>query len=1081
MLENLIRFSFPYPIAATYQNIESIVYPEEMPHKFNRLIDLYDSMLKIITYYLVGYILNEQSMDKHLQEQLEITLKNPTPSNWTNLLDKTLKHVSNSREPLVKDIFNFYFSKQKNLPKIRDAIYYMLKELTPAADVRNVCVADFFKSYNRFISEIDFANFNYEQGINILLPAFQEILMQLHFLKDYAMVYVSSIQIDGQYYDHNMEVMQGITTAKKRYMSEDFLPQRNKKMYLFRTDPETDEMEPLFCLHPFVVVRKCGIHNKDEIYFLRYRSGEEMDYYCFQCRERFHPDRLLIDFDDTLKGAVEAVSREVPDEVIEMYRQLLEVAWKDGIITDMERTRLEFLRNHFHLSKALTRNMEEIVKDHLGITGVELDLKSLREYEALYQNSIFKNMIISPLHHFIEQFRESLGIPREYAGKIESRIWYEEGLKRLNNGRTEDAIICFQNALQLDNQNLPASEKLIELGGEPVKKTAQVRRDIIRSEAVSPSGEAMVTNIPVEEEQETLVLKYDSKKEPVFYEHAEPAVKVGPVINIDAPIAEKHQEPAYRPRKRSKLLKAKKPAPVRQIREYIQEQPKETEPEEQFDSEEVHIEEQVQPEPQRVPGKAGEPELPSEEKPGVKTRAAEVDETYLRAAPPVEKEEIHETDEMIQEREQITEPEENDEEIQSELEAELEEASEELKEFDTFDDDTPVSTEQAEEEPISEMEEEVKEPDYIENILEEESELEQGSFSSGLEMESTSKEVDEIIESISTGELPAINNEEDIEKFVEENYPEPAEHYEIQVEDTPAAAEPLVEENSGNELVFAPSIEIEEVEEEKSPAEDTPFYEIEYESERDEIQEDDEMMPDFPSIEEVIEANQKTEASDLALWKEVNREEIPSSILSVSETEAVESEIDLEETGETSSPSELTGPGEEAAEIPRPIETETIQKEVEEELLSEEVEESLRPNDEVPSTFALAPDIKKEKLGTLLREANKLYSEKKYEYLNMILNDIFKLERKNLEGRVLKAKYHIEFTRDYQKALENLDEVAGPDTQDLDYLVLHGKTAIKCGKIKSAINDFSKALELKPENVGFNLARGFLFLELGNP
>ncbi|MCE1246341.1 MAG: tetratricopeptide repeat protein [Firmicutes bacterium] len=556
MLENLVRFSYPYPVAATYQSLESIVYPEEMPQKFNRIIDLYDCILKTLNYSLLGLSFHNRLLNPVLKQKLEITLKNPVFTNWTDLLATLLENLAHSKEPLVDSIRRFYYAPDPSLGRVRDAVYFMLAKPTSVGDVKEITIARFFEDFNRYVSHSDVkAGKNFTKPVEVLMPVFREILEKMDFFREYALAYIPQIQLEGFQYDHTVDVLSGLAPSRTRYLSETPIPERNRKMYMFRVTKEG--LKPMFCLHPFIIAHRCAAHDKNEIYYVRYQQGDEMDYSCYQCRERFRPERLLIDFRDKMDSFIEDRKADVSDDIVRIFRELVEVAWQDGILTDEERRKLEFFRSHFNIPEHTFRNIEDNVKREMGIQVEEVDLRVVRRYENVIKNSILKGRITTKLREFIEGYRMEWNIPQDYARKLESRIWYEEGLHFLEKGNSAKAYTCFFNSHLLDDSNKLALEKVHLLSPErkfkpDILDTVQLTRHdtagMIRHEDMLSPKEVETVSMQVkktrlaEEPPDTIIL--ESPKERIV---KEPLVKI--------------TEPIYTPSGRSKkILKATKAA-----------------------------------------------------------------------------------------------------------------------------------------------------------------------------------------------------------------------------------------------------------------------------------------------------------------------------------------------------------------------------------------------------------------------------------------------------------------------------------------------------------------------------------------
>lgn len=474
MLENLIKFSYPYPIAEIWQTLESAGYAGDMPRKYNRIIDLYDCILKSLNFYLLGLAFHNRRLSPNLKKKLEDTLRNPIYSNWTDLLATLLENLATFKEPLIDSIRLFYYSPDPNLARVREGVYFLISDTTSVKKVKDITVARFFEDFGRYVSQTKMeSGKSYHRPVEVLVPVFKEILERLEFLKDYAVGYVPVIQLEGYQYDHTLDIYQGLIPKRVRYLNQEPLPERNRKAYLFRVSREG--YTPMFCLHPFMAVHQCRAHGKEEIYYLRYQYSDEMDYYCFQCHEKFRPETLLIDFQDVMDRFIETGISEISDQIIEAYKELLQVAWKEHVLTDEERAKIEFFKEHFKIPDKLARNLEDNVLRELGVKIPSIDPKVVRNYEKMVKHSIIKARITTRMREFLEGYRLQWGIPVEYSRKMESRVWYEEGLKFFEQDNLISAHTCFFNSSLLDESNQLAKEKVHQLSGDRLEQVRHVR------------------------------------------------------------------------------------------------------------------------------------------------------------------------------------------------------------------------------------------------------------------------------------------------------------------------------------------------------------------------------------------------------------------------------------------------------------------------------------------------------------------------------------------------------------------------------------------------------------------------------
>ena len=560
MLENLIKFSYPYPIAEIWQTLESSGYSGDMPRKYNRIIDLYDCILKSLNFYLLGLAFHNRRLSPNLKKKLEDTLKNPVYSNWTDLLATLLENLATFKEPLVDSIRLFYYSPDPNLARVREGVYFLIQDSTSVKKVKDITVARFFEDFGRYVSTTKMeSGKSYHKPVEVLVPVFKEILERLEFLKDYAVGYVPVIQLEGYQYDHTLDIYQGLIPKRVRYLNQEPLPERNRKAYLFRVSREG--FIPMFCLHPFMAVHQCRSHGKEEIYFLRYQYSDEMDYYCFQCHEKFRPETLLIDFQDVMDRFIETGISEVSDQIIEAYKELLQVAWKEHFLTDEERAKIEFFKEHFSIPDKLARNLEDNVLRELGVKIPSIDPKVVRNYEKMVKHSIIKARITARMREFLEGYRLQWGIPMEYSRKMESRVWYEEGLKFFDKDDLISAHTCFFNSSLLDDSNQLAKEKVHQLSGD--------RQEIVRHRKA-----------PQAKEQSTIIVEPPRPVSPREETIAPPHIIVGGSAEshkrtkesiVKEPLV-KVTEPIYRSTGRSKKILKAAPRQTAKVEDRYQQQ-----------------------------------------------------------------------------------------------------------------------------------------------------------------------------------------------------------------------------------------------------------------------------------------------------------------------------------------------------------------------------------------------------------------------------------------------------------------------------------------------------------------------------
>lgn len=1089
MLENLIKFSYPYPIAATYQNIESIVYPEEMPHKYNRLIDLYDCILKSLNYSLLGLAIHHRHLNADLKKKLEVTLKNPIFPNWTDLLATLLESLATLKDPLVENIRIFYYSPDPNLARVRDAVYFMLEQPTSARKVKDITVARFFEDFNRYTSQTGKkSGKTYSKAVEVLMPVFREILERIEFFKDYAFAYVSQITLEGHQYDHTLDVFSGLVPTRARYLSDNPLPERNRKMYLFKITKEG--MVPQFCLHPFITAHTCSVHNKNEVYFLRYQYADEMDYYCFQCRERFRPDRLLIDFHDVMDSFIGSSKLEVSDDIIEIFRELLQIAWNDRILSDEERQKLEFLRKHFHIPETLARNLEDNVRRELGITSDYIDLKVVRKYESLVKNSIIKATITPMIRGLLDGYQMEWGIPEQFSRKLESRIWYEEGLKYLREENATLAHTCFFNAHLIDDTNKLAIEKIQQIS--PDLKPAISDSEVVAPRERSTPVRKVEKAVP-QWDDNTIVLPkkppiIEKAPETVLMKPAEKKTTKGPLVKVT--------ETIYQPRRRSsKILKGSRTSPSRwetlqeeayqedqepelveagekEYKEYIPESMGEYVP----DLAEEYAEEEVY-EPQEayedlIGTMEGEyVDVP----PQVEEEKSYPEETERESPSPQVKEILREEEEEVEIEAQVEEVEESPEEKVAPVEEELPATGETIEQEETEEDGVETQILEEEAEVYKVIEEELQEEEIEEELDEElEEELEE-DIKEEIEEESEEEykptpELETPVEEAPPEEkpVPAV-----VEEAIEEETVEEKESFEE--EEVPA---PVTTEGNSLELVIT---------EEERAQKKVGLFEIKPTIDVPDITEEMEFTPsgkDIKPTSDIEELEDETLPGVVTITP-VSKTPVPLILpAEASEEEVKEEDIDEEEEPEE----EIVQEEEEEfeVEIPAINFTEITKEEPPTERLGKkekiEAEEKLATQKKGEDEKFAPPSVEERArirrvTAQLLTEAKDSLQKENFVNAYRICNNILNMDPDNLVARLLRGRCAIE-SENYEVAYEDLDLVLSVKRDDSTLLMLHGKAALEIGELEKALEDLDKVVDKQPNNPEVWLLRGMVYMEM---
>jgi tetratricopeptide (TPR) repeat protein len=851
---------------------------------------------------------------------------------------------------------------------------------------------------------------------------------------------------------------------------------------------------------------------------MRYQQGDEMDYSCYQCRERFRPDRLLVDFRDRMDAFIEGGKSEVSDDIVRIFRELVEVAWQDGILTDEERTKLEFFRNHFNIPDYLFRNIEDNVKREMGLQLDEIDLRIVRRYESVIKNSILKGRITAKLREFIEGYRLEWNIPQDYARKLESRIWYEEGLHFLERGNSAKAYTCFFNSHLLDETNRLALEKVQLLSPERrLKADVMDTIQLLKPESVSVRHQETV--IPKEFETASIQVRktrlMDEPPDTIILESPKERIVKEPMVKV--------MEPIYTPSGRSKkILKATKPSRDEKQESYyttqdMTEEEVYAEQYPEYAEGEVDANAPVYEEDAGYDQEEEYSEYPAEEAVEEEISGEEESEEVYEEIPQEEIEETAEAEEV---------PEIPDTEDEASVEEALEEEpAEEFMEIPVSED--AEDTEEDMEASLEEVEEEISgEPEPEETSLpmesaeteEIEEQEETGADTEPLEpvkIAEPEKVKEPEPEEVPTPEtvhpvehetaIPGVKEPEKVEKPVEPAISEPV--VEVKPE---AAAAVAVKEKRGKKtspaVVVAeptPVIEAAEVEVKAAVVPDAPDTGDLRESLDDIMAASDrgkkkagllEILPTFeiPSIEEEISKIEDEEGEKISIVDEWKGKAASSAAVKESagiELDAVKSpdvtpsmeDFNVEVPAVDLSDEELSE--EETEEIEEAISKVQEPVVVVTPAVIEEEEESPQTTDLAkPSIFHRDTGSKKHPSGKtisqLLADAKSNIQADNFSVARRICDQILEVDPENLVGKLLRGKCAIE-EEDYEVAYRDLSSVLSVKAEDPTLLLLHGKAALEVGDLKSALKDLREVTDKLPGNPEGWLLRGNVLLEMG--
>lgn len=344
--------------------------PEQAFQFHQGLRDLTESVIKYLAIIVLAKYRQDTKMLGREQEKVEKVLqklRQPALGHWTNLLRDTLGLYSDTSDPLLRDIYNFYYEKTHKDTLVSEAIIKVQEwlRLEPRRKPPFQYL-DFFELLVPYRNQPEgwaahgamLADREYKERVNVLRPALEQGLVDLEFLADYPLVYVQEVkqQLDGRWshrlypgIGRNVDMPQ-TQTSQKRLETE--------HLYLCREGPD-EALDAFLDVYPLIACQECPGCNQRRMSILNLGRGERLEYLSYSCghsielKEEPHRMKDFFDFLDLERWRNrEASAMYLP------YANALHEILVDGAIDSVERQQLDFLAKMLKIPKNVTERLE---------------------------------------------------------------------------------------------------------------------------------------------------------------------------------------------------------------------------------------------------------------------------------------------------------------------------------------------------------------------------------------------------------------------------------------------------------------------------------------------------------------------------------------------------------------------------------------------------------------------------------------------------------------------------------------------------------------------------------------------------
>jgi len=264
--DDVVLNKYPTPFAYIYQELKSDLSALET---LARQRDIFKLLLNFSAIVLMCEYFGGNTRNEELEMQIRPNIIKPSAVNWLEIINSVIEARQNCQAPLFLERFFAFFTKST------------AERLTSLVEV-----------FDRYLSQtVKLPDYEYAQVIKncetLLLP----LLQDFRFIADFLLCFVSNIQKDGNYYDYRLQECTGsnpqLLFSRQSFnflMNPGEMQLINLKSSQFRS------------LHPFIVLRHCGLCSQWEIFFYSEFKDKQLHYISYKTGHAISTELGLTEF-----------------------------------------------------------------------------------------------------------------------------------------------------------------------------------------------------------------------------------------------------------------------------------------------------------------------------------------------------------------------------------------------------------------------------------------------------------------------------------------------------------------------------------------------------------------------------------------------------------------------------------------------------------------------------------------------------------------------------------------------------------------------------------------------------------------
>ncbi|MFH1288519.1 MAG: hypothetical protein ABII25_07475 [bacterium] len=264
---------FPFPLAYSFRIMQNTT---EETIKFNRIIDLYECILKYNTIILISdYIRNRQ---KATNIDFMLNKYRPSIGHWYRILQEIMLFFKKGNiTPFIPQFSSFYFGSNKNKEIIESII-----------EIRNKN-----KGHGITLSSRAYKNLTDE-----LYPLIITLMENLTFLKDYKLITINNIGYKTERFIFNISNCMGSYPEFKKEIINSETPLPDHQLMLYSNAPsDTSKNNRFLPLHPYLILTECAECLKEEMFFFEANlDNRKVEYLSYQYGHRSQTEEYNSDF-----------------------------------------------------------------------------------------------------------------------------------------------------------------------------------------------------------------------------------------------------------------------------------------------------------------------------------------------------------------------------------------------------------------------------------------------------------------------------------------------------------------------------------------------------------------------------------------------------------------------------------------------------------------------------------------------------------------------------------------------------------------------------------------------------------------